>query len=55
MPRGTAYRASYEEPFVRKFVGSRKSVVEGAPVRNIAEAAILDLHLVGRLTEAAIR
>jgi predicted dehydrogenase len=51
----TAYRASYEEPFIRELIGFWKSVVEGAPVRNTVEAAIKDLGLVARLTESAIR
>jgi hypothetical protein len=51
----TAYRPSYEEPFIRELVGFWRSVVEGAPVRNTIEAATKDLSLVSRLTEFAIR
>jgi hypothetical protein len=51
----TAYRASYEEPFVRELVGFWRSVVEGASVRNTVEAATKDLRLVARLTECAIK
>lgn len=51
----TAYRANYEEPFIRELIGFWKSMVEGAPVRNTVEAAIKDLGLVARLTEFAIR
>lgn len=51
----TAYRASYEEPFVRELMGFWDSVVNGAPVRNTVEGATKDLHLVARLTDHAIR
>jgi predicted dehydrogenase len=51
----TVYRASYEEAFVRELVGFWKSIIEGTPVRNTVEAAVKDLHLVGRMGAAAIR
>jgi len=50
----TAYRASYEEAFVRELIGFWKSVTEGAPVRNTVEAATKDLRLVAQLTDTAI-